>query len=172
MLILGRIVGAHGIQGAVRVRAFGDDPAGWKKIRAWHLSLDDTAADSAWRTMQPVAFSQRAEGLIVRFEGIADRDAAEALKGFYVGALREDMPETAPDEFYWDDLVGLEVANTQGEALGAVAGLIETGANDVLRVVAGEGEAAVERLIPFARPIVESVSLEDRRIVVDWDQSW
>jgi 16S rRNA processing protein RimM len=172
MLVLGRIVGAHGVQGAVRVRAFGDDAASWKSIPAWRLCKDDAAGEAAWRVLKPVAFSQRAESLVVRFDGIADRDAAEALKGFYVGALREDMPEPGPGEFYWSDLFGLAVENAQGEALGVVEGLIETGANDVLRVVAGEGEAAKERLIPFAQAIVQSVDFPTRRIVVDWDLDW
>jgi 16S rRNA processing protein RimM len=66
----------------------------------------------------------------------ADRTAAEALKGFLVGAPRAALPKTEEDEFYWADLVGLEVVNAADERLGKVAGLIETGANAVLRVLA------------------------------------
>jgi 16S rRNA processing protein RimM len=102
--------------------------------------------------------------LLACLEGVDDRTGAEALMGLDVAVLREEMPEAEDDEFYWDDLIGLEVVNVQGEALGQVAGLLETGANDVLQVRDGDQE----RLIPFVDAVIQQVDLEAGRLVVDW----
>ncbi len=100
---------------------------------------------------------------------MADRTAAEALKGVLVGAPREALPTTDDDEFYWGDLIGLGVVNTADEKLGKVAGLIETGANDVLRVV---GEDGTERLLPFVAAVVLAVEKEAGPIRVEWGSDW
>ena len=89
--------------------------------------------------------------------------------GKLIGALRESMPETADDEFYWGDLTGLSVKNTKSETLGVVSELMETGANAVLVVVSSEG---VKRLIPFISHVVNNVDLERREILVDWGLDW
>ena len=105
----------------------------------------------------------------VMLDGVADRTAAEAMKGFLVGAPRAALPKTAEDEFYWADLVGLEVINTVGERLGKVVGLIETGANAVLRVVGDEG---TERLLPFVSAVVLAVEQDAGLIRVEWGSDW
>jgi 16S rRNA processing protein RimM len=91
------------------------------------------------------------------------------MKGFFVGAPREALPETEEDEYYWADLIGLEVVNAAGEQLGKVAGLIETGASDVLRVVADDGS---ERLLPFVAAVVVVVEKEAGLIRVEWGSDW
>lgn len=108
---------------------------------------------------------------IVAFEGVPDRNAAEALRGWRIFVPRGSFPSTAEDEYYWVDLIGLEVVNRAGESLGVVADLIDTGAHSVLRVTqAAGGDAAreTERLIPFVAAYVDEVSREQRRITVDW----
>jgi 16S rRNA processing protein RimM len=75
-----------------------------------------------------------ANGLVVLLDGVVDRTAAEAMKGILVGAPREALPTTDEGEFYWSDLIGLDVINNAEERLGKVAGLIETGASSVLRL--------------------------------------
>ena len=102
---------------------------------------------------------------VVILEGIADRDAAEALPGVEVAVWRDGLPALAEGEFYWSDLVGLTVATTEGVDLGVVDRMMETGANDVL-VVKGERE----RLIPFLMDdVVRQVDLEAGHMEVDWD---
>ncbi len=122
-----------------------------------------------WREVGLKALKAHGEGLVLGLDGVSDRTAAEGLKGMLVGAPREALPATAEDEFYWADLVGLDVVNTAGEQLGKVAGLIETGANDVLRVVSAD---AAERLIPFVGAVVLAVEREAGRIRVDWGSDW
>ena len=106
---------------------------------------------------------------VVLLDGVGDRTAAEAMKGVLVGAPRDALPTTDEDEFYWGDLVGLAVINSADGKLGKVAGLIETGANDVLRVVADDG---TERLLPFVAAVVLAVEKEAGRIRVEWGSDW
>lgn len=99
-----------------------------------------------------------------KFTDTHDRDSAFALRGSVVCVDREEFPEAGEDEFYWVDLIGLNVSNCQNESLGVVKNLMETGANDVLVVRDGE----TERLIPFVAQYVINVNLADKQITVDW----
>lgn len=152
----------------MRVHAFGDDPAAWKKMERLWLSRDAEAAAERWQSCKLEDLRQHGDGLVVRLSGIAERTAAESLAGFYIGAPREELPATGNDEYYWADLVGLEVVNMQEQCLGRVESLIETGANQVL--VTRDGER--ERLLPFVAQVVKSVDLPQRRIRVEWGGDW
>lgn len=167
-VVLGKIVEAYGVQGWVRVHPFGDDPLSWKQIPVWRVG-DEGDAPESWPQFELRGCRVHSGTLVVRFEGIDDRTAAEGLKGRLIGAPRESLPETDDDEYYWADLIGLEVVNTLDESLGRVAGLIETGANDVLRVVAEDGS---ERLLPFVAAVVLEVDPKGGRVRVDWGLDW
>ena len=86
-----------------------------------------------------------------------------------IGAPREELPAPESGEYYWGDLVGLDVMNVHGQPLGRVVGLIATAANDVLRVGGEEGR---ERLLPFVAAVVQEVDVPGRRILVDWEADW
>ena len=122
-----------------------------------------------WREIGLKALKIHGEGVVLGLDGVSDRTTAEGLKGMLVGAPRAALPATDEDEFYWADLIGLDVVNTADEQLGKVAGLIETGANDVLRVVSAD---VGERLIPFVGTVVLAVDREAGRIRVDWGSDW
>ena len=108
------------------------------------------------------------KGLVVQLAGCADRDQAATFAGAEIAIPRSALAELDADEYYWADLVGLEVVTTAGEALGTVDHLIETGANDVL-VVRGDRE----RLIPFTPGhAVVAVELEKRRLTVALDPAF
>jgi len=100
--------------------------------------------------------------------GGRERDAALALKGSEIALERRALPQSADNEFYWADLVGLKVVNAKDEELGVVAGLFENGAHAVMRVVAGE----TERLLPFVEQVVRQVELAQGRIRVEWELDW
>ena len=172
MIVLGRIVAPFGVQGWIKIHPFGDDPASWRKMSHWWLCSDDDAPDAEWKQYTLTACRPHGKGLVAALAEVADRGAAEAVDGFYIGAPREALPKPAEGEYYWGDLVGLAVENEAGEALGAVAGLISTGAHDVLQVREGEGEEAVERLIPFVAAYVLDVDLATRCIRVAWQKDW
>lgn len=165
IVILGRLADPYGIRGWLKLHPFGDDPLDWDEIPVWWISKDG----EMWRECGLKGLKVHGNGVVVLLEGIDDRTAAEAMKGVLVGAPRDALPETDEDEFYWADLIGLDVINTAEERLGKVVGLLETGAHDVLRVV---GDDEVERLLPFVAAVVLTVDKEARLIRVEWGSDW
>ncbi len=165
LVVLGRLADPYGIQGWLRLHPYGDDPLAWAEIPVWWVGRDG----EPWRECKLKGLKAHGDGVVVLLDGIADRTAAEAMKGFLVGAPREALPKTDEDEFYWADLVGLDVINTAGERLGKVVGLIETGANAVMRVVSDDN---VERLLPFVSAVVLAVEKTAGQIRVEWGSDW
>ncbi|MCW9083077.1 MAG: ribosome maturation factor RimM, partial [Colwellia sp.] len=103
---------------------------------------------------------------------IDDRDEAQALVGSEILTSENSLPDLPQGEYYWRDLIGMNVVTTQGYDLGVVSDMMETGANDVLVVKANlnDGFSKKERLIPYLfEEVVESVSIENKQICVDWD---
>lgn len=174
MVVLGRITAPYGIQGWVKVHVFGDDPPALAAMPQWWLGRDPETQDG-WKAVELLDCREQSGAIVVRLAGVADRNAAEALKGCYVGAPREALPATAEDEYYWGDLIGLAVVNEQGQALGKVSALLESGAHDVLVVRDGdampEGKTS-ERLLPFVASVVRKVDVADGVILVDWGADW
>jgi 16S rRNA processing protein RimM len=121
-----------------------------------------------WQAGELAEGRRHGKGVIARLAGCEDRDQAMTLMGCEIGVRRDQLPATAPGEYYWQDLLGLEVVTLQDEPLGKVDHLLETGANDVL-VVQGERE----RLIPFVPgQIVKRVDLQAGVIQVDWNKDY
>ena len=168
MIVLGRIVAPFGVQGWVKIHPFGDDPAAWRKMPQWWLSADDTAPAEHWKPYTLKACRAHGKGLVAALDEVPDRNAAEAVDGYYIGAPREALPQTADNEYYWGDLLGLEVVNEADCKLGTVENLLSTGAHDVLQIKDGEAE----RLIPFVAAYVLDVDLAARRIRVAWGEDW
>lgn len=168
MIVLGRIVAPFGVKGWVKIAAYGDDPLAWGDMPGWWIAPSADLPDDAWRPVQVDECRAHGDGLIAQLDACTERTAAEALKGWFVAAPREALPPPSEDEFYWADLVGLSVENLAGEPLGVVAGLLSTGAHDVLRIVDGDHE----RLVPFVAAYAVDVDLEARRIRVDWQKDW
>jgi len=172
---VGRIAGAWGVKGWIRVQAFAADPQALFSSKRWFLRPPQAGrparADS--RALPPVLkvveAREHGDGIVARVHDIDDRDAAEALRGARVFVSRASFPTAGEGEYYWVDLIGLAVVNREQQPLGTVVGLMDTGAHSVLRVLpeGGQGEAA-ERLIPFVDAYVDDVDLQARRIRVDW----
>ena len=165
IVVLGRLADPYGIRGWIRLYPYGDDPLAWAEMPVWWLGKEG----GPWREVKLIGLKSHGDGVVALLEGVADRTAAEALKGVLVGAPRDALPATDDDEFYWGDLIGLDVVNAAGERLGRVAGLIETGANDVLRVVADD---QTERLLPFVEAVVLAVEKDAGLIRVEWGSDW
>lgn len=168
MVVLGRIVVPYGVAGWVKVHPFGDDPLAWKGMPTLWLGAAPESAD--WSPVALKGLRFHGKSLIVKFDGVVDRSAAEKLDGLYVAAPREALPKNAADEFYWGDLIGLAVVNEDGESLGKVVSLIEAGANQVL--VVNEGEGVRERLLPFVASVVKDVAVSAGCIRVAWGKDW
>lgn len=168
MIVLGRVGAPFGVHGWVRVHAFGDDPDAWKQMKCLWLATQAEAAESAWVSRELSGFRRHGDGHVAKFAGVDDRNAAEALGGMFLGAPRGELPDPGSEEYYWADLIGLDVVNRQQQALGRVDSLLETGANEVLVVKDGERE----RLLPFIASVVLGVDLSGGRIDVDWGADW
>lgn len=168
LVVLGEIGAAYGVRGAVYVRPFADDPAAWSSLPQWWLGRDSDDR-SGWRRAVLRKCTLHGDRLLAELDGVLDRTAAEALRGLLVGVSRQALPPTEDGEYYWADLLGLDVFNIREEPLGRVLGLIETPANAVLRV--GDGVGA-ERLLPFVGAVVLDVDLAGRRLRVDWEVDW
>lgn len=173
-VVLGRVGAAYGIKGWFHLHPFADDPEGWLDMPTWWVSDKEPDAQglAKWRAVSPESMRVHGDGLVVKLKGLSDRNASEALRGFWIGAPLDALPTLGHNEFYWADLVGLDVVNVQGEQLGRVDRLIETGANTVLIVVDATQDKPRERLIPFVDSIVRQVDKTTGQICVDWATDW
>lgn len=168
-VVLGKVGRVHGIKGWLRLNSFTSPPGNILSYAELHTELDNSP-----RLLRIDDSREQAKGLIVHFEGFDDPEAAKALTGCEIWVTSADLPALEDGSFYWHELQGLQVVNLQGQIFGSVQRLMETGANDVL-VVAATAEScdARERLIPFLpERVIVQVSLQDRRITVDWDADY
>lgn len=168
IVVLGKIVGPYGLRGAVKVHPFADDPSNWAKLPYWWVGQEGSAP-GVWRQTRLLKCNLRGSSLVAELECLPDRTASEAARGVLVGVPRVDLPPAAKGEYYWADLIGLDVINARGIVLGQVLGLIETPANDVLRV--GDG-AKAEQLLPFVATVVLDVDVAAGKVCVDWESDW
>lgn len=160
LIDMGYIANAFGIQGWVKIKTATEYSDSLDEYTQVYLKLKDGTILS-----KKIEKSFARDGVFhAKLAGVDDRDAAFALKGTIVAVDREEFPYLDEDEFYWVDLIGLNVINVQGESLGVVKDLMETGANDVL-VAKLEQE---ERLIPFVAQYVVKVDMQNKQIIVDW----
>ncbi len=169
-LIVGRLGAPYGIRGWLKVQAFTDDAEGIFAYSPWFVGRD-----GVFKEMAVAKWRRHNKGLVVLLDGIEDRNGAELLTGQEIAVAAEQLPALPEDEFYWRDLIGLKVVNTQGYDMGVVDSLMETGSNDVL-VVKSNGRDAFgksQRLIPFVTSqFITKVDAEAGVIEVDWDPSF
>lgn len=161
MITVGRLHGAFGVRGEVKLESFTDPLRAVAKYQPWILRN----ARGVERTCEGVRVREGGKGLIATMPGIENKDAADALRGVDVLVPRSALPPPAAGEYYWVDLEGLRVVNVEGADFGTVSHLFSTGANDVL-VAQGERE----RMIPFVQPdFIRSVDFDAGVVTVDWD---
>jgi 16S rRNA processing protein RimM len=170
---VGRVVGAWGVKGWIKLQPLGRDAQALLAGRPWYLLSNATVpGHGETRSVLAVRQARRHSDMVVALaDGFADRAQAETLRGARVFVSRAGFPAAGDGEYYWVDLIGAEVINREGRVLGSVTGLLDTGANDVLCVApasATPGERTAERLIPFVAAYVDQVDIAGRRIVVDW----
>jgi 16S rRNA processing protein RimM len=196
---VGRVLGAWGIKGGIRVMPFAKDPQALFSSRRWFIRPPEgpqvvlSTRPGAYPPVLRITSSKvQGDSVVATAQELPDRNAAEAMKGARIYIARANFPTAGDGEFYWIDLIGLDVFNREGEPLGAVVGLIDTGAHSVLRLkrpeaVAGPGAETPEtsktsktsktpeptadeseRLIPFVGAFIDGVDLAARRITVDW----
>ena len=165
-VVLGKVGRVHGLSGWVRLNSYTAPP---ENILDYPLLR--TKLNGATTTLEIDASRRQPKGLLVHFVGYDSPEVSRALTGKDVWVSSSELPDLESGTFYWHELVGLEVTNLQGEILGTVSGLLETGANDVLVVQPSARSCDQrERLIPYLMgPVVKQVSLNDISLIVDWD---
>ncbi|WP_109483856.1 ribosome maturation factor RimM [Paraburkholderia sp. C35] len=172
---VGAIVDAYGLKGWVKVAAHADAGHGGDAMlsaKRWWLEKG-RERKSAPRLQSKV----HGDSIVAHLAGPADRDEALALRGYRVYVRRSDFPALGTDEYYWVDLLGLDVVNEAGVELGKVADLIDNGAQSVLRIeypaTGKDGQPVTgERLIPFVGVYVKTVDQAAKKIIVDWEADY
>jgi 16S rRNA processing protein RimM len=189
---IGRITDAWGIKGWFKVLPHSASPEALFSSKQWLLLPPDrpmkpkrptdaaavSAVQAIWTEplLLPIKEVKNHSDTVVAFaQGIDDRNAAESLRGARIFVPRSSFPAAADGEYYWVDLLGLQVVNREGLDLGLVRDLMSTGPQTVLVIEAPlevEGGKAVERMIPFVAAFVDAVDLPGKRITVDWQPDY
>ena len=182
---VGRILDAWGIKGWFKVLPHSASPEALFSSKCWFLlpperqgrptRPTDLADSGPWT--QPLLLHVReakdhSDSVVASSAGIADRNAAESLKGARVFVPRSSFPTPQEGEYYWVDLIGLQVLNREGVLLGEVRDLMTTGPQTVLVLQAEEAGKKVERMIPFVSAFVDKVDIAARCITVDWQADY
>lgn len=165
-VVIGQLGAVYGVKGWLKVQSYTDDAEAIFDYSPWQIikqGKPQTVRVEEWR--------RHNKGLIAKLAGVDDRDMAQVYTGADIVIEAAQLPELPEDEFYWRDLIGMTVVNTEGYNMGIVDQLMATASNDVMVVKANSNDAfgRSERLIPFIQSqYVQSVDREAKRIVVDW----
>ena len=188
---VGRIADAWGIKGWFKVLPHSASPEALFSSKRWYLLPPDrpmkpsraaeaTAPKAAQPWTEPLLLcikeaKDHSDSVVACAQDIPDRNAAEALRGARIFVPRSSFPTAAEGEYYWVDLIGLQVVNREGLELGQVRDLMSTGPQTVLVIEAApesEGGKPLERMIPFVSAFVDGVDLPAKRITVDWQPDY
>ncbi|MBP2168017.1 16S rRNA processing protein RimM [Erwinia toletana] len=166
-LILGKMGGAYGIRGWLKVFSSTEDAESIFDYQPWFIQRA-----GQWQLIELEGWKRHNQDMIIKVKGIDDRDAAGLFTNCEIVVDSGQLPALDTGDYYWKDLIGCQVVTTQGYELGKVTELMETGSNDVLVVRANLKDAfgAKERLIPFLdEQVIKNVDLTTGTIEVDWD---
>lgn len=181
-IVLGEIVKPHGVRGAVKVRSYADSPESFLKMKKITIlpgnckKKDTNDVNISLSNTENSFIVEKAGGMggkvILKFRGLDSREDAEALVGSVITVVREDLPETEEGEYYWEDLIGMEVYDISGKYLGIIKSILQTGSNDVY-VVEGAGAKTDkdkgEILIPGTYDAVREIDVAGKKMIVEPD---
>ncbi|MDP3699958.1 MAG: ribosome maturation factor RimM [Hylemonella sp.] len=171
---VGRILDAWGIKGWFKVQAYSASAEALFSSRRWFLLPSERGAKAF---TGPVMLSiqeakEHSDSVVATSPQVTDRDSAEALRGARIFVARSSFPTPDADEYYWVDLIGLDVVNREEVQLGTVQELLSTGPQTVLVIAYQQDGKLAERMIPFVATYVDEVDLKARRIRVDWQPDY
>lgn len=171
-----RVAGGWGVKGWLKLQPHSAQPEALFSSKRWYLQASERGPKTFDGTLLLKVREAREHsgGVVAQVQDIADKDAADALKGARVFVSRSSFPTAQADEYYWVDLIGLDVVNREGVALGQVRELLSTGPQTVLVLEqpGAEGGKPVERMVPFVSAYVDKVDLPGRCITVDWQPDY
>ena len=163
---LGKIAGVWGVRGWVKIFSYTRTKIEIGDYEHWLIAPKTNS-----RQVQPYKVlncRMQGQGIVAQLDGVADRDQASRLIGSIIYINQSELSALPENEYYWHQLIGLQAQLTNGEMLGDVTSMLETGANDVLVIKQGEAEM----LIPYIPGVVKKVDLEQNLIEVEWDNSY
>jgi 16S rRNA processing protein RimM len=161
LVSVGKVVGAHGVRGAVKIVAYGESFGACTK--GDRLSLKSAGKGKEIEALTLVSSSPHGRVWLAQFEEIQDRDTAKGMVGREILIDEDRLPQLVDGEYYYYQLIGLPVERVDGTVLGALTGIIEAGSHDVYVIKDGEKEY----LIPAIDEVVREIDLQKRRVVVD-----
>lgn len=161
LVLIGVIMGTHGLKGELRVRPENGDPRRFRGVDCVFLGRGD---DAGFQERRVVSERGHGKGSLVLLEGLEDSESAKLLKGYGLFVPMSELPPLPEDEYYTFDLIGLDVYSTTGEHLGLVSEVIDLPANDVFVVKPDSGR---EFLVPAVEDIVHEIDLAGGRMVID-----
>jgi 16S rRNA processing protein RimM len=166
-IVVGKFGATYGIRGWLKVFSYTDNTESIFDYSPWFIEQG-----GKWVEYKVESWKRHNKGLVAKLEGLDVREEAQLMTNFEVYIDPAVLPELPEDEFYWRDLIGMQVVTDKGYDLGTVSDLLETGSNDVLVVKANLKDAfgQKERLIPFLEEqVIKHIDREAQRIEVDWD---
>ena len=163
-VIVGRVGGVYGVRGWLKLDSYTRPKENIFTYTPWLVRLD-----AGWKKVEIEDFQQRGSGpLLVKINGIDSPEQAREYTNCDISVTQEQFPALAEGEYYWHDLIGLEVLNQEQVSLGKISDILETGANDVL-VIEKAGERITKTLIPLVMDVfVKKVDLNARTMLVEW----
>lgn len=166
LVVLGKIVSVFGVRGELKIYSFTDPLDNLLDYRTWTLQREGEI-----RQVKVLGGRLHGKVLTVRLQGLDDREEARLMAGFEICVPRSELPQLGAGDYYWHQLEGLKVINREGQWLGVVDHLLETGANDVMVVKPSAGSLDDrERLLPYLPDqYVLAVDLAKGEMQVDWD---
>ena len=171
---VGRIADAWGVKGWFKVLPYSADPEALFSSKRWFLLPTEKGPKTFEGTVK-LAVKEAKEhsgGVVACVQDVSDRTAAEALRGSRIFVARSSFPTAGADEYYWVDLIGLEVINREDVSLGTVRELLSTGAQTVLVMEYTQDGKVQDRMIPFVAVYIDDVDLKARHIRVDWQADY
>lgn len=168
LIKIGQLKKPYGIKGWLWVHSLTDERGDIFAMSPWWIK---TA--TGFKPLTVVNWRQQGSGIVAQFDEVPDRNVAETMHGVSIWASSDALPKPEADEYYWSELVGLSVINTQGENLGRIDQLMETGAHDVMVVAATANSIDGEqRLIPWHQQTVLKVNQDEAVVTVDWQADY
>ncbi len=167
LVVMARIAAPWGVKGWFKIQPFSELDDALADYSEWWLRRQA----GAWELCKVEAFQPHGKQMVAKLAGVDDRDAAFALRGTEVAVPRSSLPRVGDNEYYWSDLIGLEVRNLQSQTLGHIREMLEAGAHDVM-VVARQTPDASDLLIPFVGAVVHDVDMQGRCVHVDWQEDY
>ena len=171
---VGRIADAWGVKGWFKVIPHSASPEALFSSRRWYLQPSERGhkAFAGTALLRVRETKEHSDAIVALAHDIDDRAIAESLNGARIFVPRSSFPTASADEYYWVDLIGLDVVNREGLALGRVTDLMATGPQTVLVLEYEQGDKKAERMIPFVAAYVDGVDLAAKKITVDWQPDY